>query len=180
MLPSLTEEQRLLKESLERFRQLDYPFDKRKVLLAKLGATDDPVWAKFAELGWLAATLPEEHGGLGGSNADLALMMEQFGRGLVTSPFVPCVVLGGTALRLSGSEAQKSEVLAGIAEGRTKLALAYLEPQGQPDPAIVAARARRDGDDFVISGHKVAVLYGSVADYLLVTARTSGEVDDRR
>ena len=89
MLPTLTEEQRLLKESLERFRQQDYTFEKRKGLLAKLGAKDDPVWAQFAELGWLAATLPEEHGGLGGSHADLALLMEQFGRGLVTSPFVP-------------------------------------------------------------------------------------------
>ncbi|HSE73495.1 MAG TPA: acyl-CoA dehydrogenase family protein, partial [Dongiaceae bacterium] len=80
MLPTLTDEQRLLKESLERFRQQDCAFEKRKALLAKLGAKDDPVWAQFAELGWLAATLPEDCGGLGGSNADLALLMEQFGR----------------------------------------------------------------------------------------------------
>ena len=56
MLPTLTEEQRLLKESLERFRQQDYAFEKRKGLLTKLGSTDDPIWAQFAELGWLAAT----------------------------------------------------------------------------------------------------------------------------
>src|ERR1043166_1108801 len=98
MLPTLTEEQRLLKESLERFRQQGYAFEKRKALLAKLGAPDDPVWTQFAELGWLAATLPENCGGLGGSSGDLALLMEQFGRGLVTSPFVPTIVLGTTAL----------------------------------------------------------------------------------
>jgi alkylation response protein AidB-like acyl-CoA dehydrogenase len=180
MLPSLTDEQRLLKESLERFRQQDYAFEKRKVPLAKLGAADDPVWAQFAELGWLAATLPEEHGGLGGSNADLALLMEQFGRGLVTSPFVPTVVLGGTILRLAGSEAQKSAILPGLAEGTTKLALAYLEPPAQPDPALVATRARREGDGFVISGEKLAVLYGNVANHVLVSARTSGESGDRQ
>jgi alkylation response protein AidB-like acyl-CoA dehydrogenase len=179
MLPSLTEEQRLLKESVERFRQQGYAFEKRKTFLAKLGAKDDPIWAQFAELGWLAATLPEEHGGLGGSNADLALLMEQFGRGLVTSPFVPTIVLGATALRLAGTDAQKSAILAGVAEGRTKLALAYLEPPAQPDPAIVATRARRDGDEFIITGEKVAVLYGNVADHLLVSARTSGDVPDR-
>ncbi len=179
MLPSLTEEQRLLKESLERFRQQDCAFDKRKGFLAKLGRRDDPTWVQFAGLGWLAATLPEEHGGLGGTNADLALLMDQFGRGLVTSPFVPTIVLGGTALRIAGTEAQKSEILPGIAEGRTKLAFAYLEPPGQPDPSIVAARAQRDGDNFVITGHKVAVLYGNVADYLLVSARTSGDTGDR-
>ena len=178
MLPNLTDEQRLLKESLERFRQQDCAFEKRKALLARLGAADDPVWAQLAELGWLAATLPEEHGGLGGSHADLALLMEQFGRGLVTSPFVPTVVLGGTILRLAGSAAQQSTILPAVAEGTTRLALAYLEPPGHPDPACVATRARREGDGFVISGEKLAVLYGNVADHLLVSARTSGEVGD--
>ena len=180
MLPTFTDEQRLLKESLERFRQQDYAFDKRKGLLAKLGAQDDPVWATFAELGWLAATLPEAYGGLGGTHADLALLMEQFGRGLVTSPFVPSIVLGGTTLRLAGSEAQKSTLLPGLAEGSIKLALAYLEPPAQPDPAFVVTRARRDGDEFVISGEKVAVLYGNVASHLIVSARTSAEAGDRQ
>jgi alkylation response protein AidB-like acyl-CoA dehydrogenase len=180
MLPTLTEEQRLLKESVERFRQQDYAFEKRKGLLAKLGAKDDPIWAQFAELGWLAATLPEDHGGLGGSNADLALLMEQFGRGLVTTPFVPSIVLGATVLRLAGTDAQKSAILPGVAEGRIKLALAYLEPPAQPDPTIVATRARRDGDEFIITGDKVAVLYGNVADHLLVSARTSGGIGDRQ
>jgi alkylation response protein AidB-like acyl-CoA dehydrogenase len=180
MLPAFTEEQRLLKESLERFRQQDYAFEKRKGLLAKLGANDDPVWAQFAELGWLAATLPEAHGGLGGSRADLALMMEQFGRGLVTSPFVSTVVVGATALRLAASEAQKSEILPGIAEGRIRLALAYLETPGQLDPSIVATRARSEGDGFVVSGSKIAALYANVADHLLVSARMFGQVGDRQ
>jgi alkylation response protein AidB-like acyl-CoA dehydrogenase len=180
MLPTLTEEQRLLKESLERFRQQDYAFEKRKGLLTKLGTPDDPVWAQFAELGWLAATLPEEHGGLGGSHADLALLMEQFGRGLVTSPFVPTIVVGATALRLAGSEAQKSEILPGIAEGRTRLALAYLEAAGQVDPSIVATRARSDGDGFIITGHKIAALYANIADHLLVSARTFGQPGDHQ
>ncbi len=180
MLPAYTDEQRLLKESLERFRQQDYAFEKRRGLLARLGANDDLVWAQFAELGWLAATLPEQYGGLGGTHADLALLMEQFGRGLVTSPFVPTVVVGATALRLAGSEAQKSEILPRIAEGRTRLALAYLEAPGQLDPSIVATRARTHGDDFIISGHKIAALYANVADHLLVSARTFGQVGERQ
>ncbi|HKP26126.1 MAG TPA: acyl-CoA dehydrogenase family protein [Dongiaceae bacterium] len=180
MLPTCTDEQRLLKESLERFRQQGYAFEKRKSLLAKLGAKDDPVWAQFAELGWLAATLPEEHGGLGGTHADLALMMEQFGRGLVTTPFVPTIVVGATALRVAGSEAQKSEILPGVAEGRTKLALAYLEAPGQLDPAIVATRARSEGDGFILSGSKIAALYGNVADHVLVSARMFGQVGDHQ
>jgi alkylation response protein AidB-like acyl-CoA dehydrogenase len=180
MLPAFTDEQRLLKESLERFRQQDYAFEKRKRLLARLGSDDDPVWAQFTELGWLAATLPEAHGGLGGTHTDLAIMMEQFGRGLVTSPFVPTVVVVATALRLAGSERQKSEILPGIAEGGTKLSLAYLEAPGQLDPSVVTVRARSDGDGFSITGSKIAALYANVADYLLVSARMFGQVGDHQ
>lgn len=174
MFANLTEEQRLLQESLERFRQLDYTFEKRRAHLAKLGAQDDPAWAMLAEMGWLAATLPEEHGGLGGSNADLALLMEQFGRALLVSAFVPSVVLGGTILRRAGTAAQRAAHLPAIAEGREKLALAYLESTGQHAPGVVTTRAARDGGDFVIDGAKTAVLYGNCADHLLITARTSG------
>ncbi len=178
MFANLTEEQRLLRESLERFRQQDYTFEKRRAQLPKLGAKDDPVWAMLAEMGWLAATLPEEHGGLGGLSADLAILMEQFGRALLVSPFVPSIVLGGTALRLAGSPAQQAEHMPAIAEGREKLAFAYLEASGQHQPKQVATRAVRDGGDFVIDGEKVAVLYGNLADHVLVSARTTGAEAD--
>ncbi len=173
MFASLTEEQRLLTESLERFRQQDYTFEKRRAQLKNLGAVDDPVWSMLAEMGWLAATLPEEHGGLGGSGIDLAILMEQFGRGLLTSAFVPSVVLGGTVLRLGGSAEQQARHLPALAEGREKLALAYLEESGQHDPAQVMTGATRDGADYVIEGFKSAVLFGHLADNLLVSARTA-------
>jgi alkylation response protein AidB-like acyl-CoA dehydrogenase len=126
----------------------------------------------LAEMGWLAATLPEEHGGLGGTGTDLAILMEQFGRSLLTSAFLPSVVLGGTALRLSGTPRQQAAHLPALAEGREKLALAYLESSGQHDPAQVETRATRDGADYVIEGRKSAVLFGHLADHLLVSAQT--------
>jgi alkylation response protein AidB-like acyl-CoA dehydrogenase len=173
MFASLTEEQRLLTESLERFRQQDYTFEKRRAQLKKLGAADDPAWSMLAEMGWLAAILPEEHGGLGGSGIDLAILMEQFGRGLLTSAFVPSVVLGSTALRSGGTPQQQAAYLPALAEGREKLALAYLEESGQHDPARVDTRAVRDGADYVINGRKSAVLFGHLADHLLVSAQTA-------
>jgi alkylation response protein AidB-like acyl-CoA dehydrogenase len=173
MFASLTEEQRLLTESLERFRQQDYTFEKRRAQLKKLGAADDPAWSMLAEMGWLAATLPEEHGGLGGSGVDLAILMEQFGRGLLASAFVPSVVLGGAALRIGGSAQQQAAHLPALAEGREKLALAYLEESGQHDPVQVETRATRDGADYVIDGRKSVVLFGNLADHLLVSARTA-------
>lgn len=173
MFASLTEEQRLLTESLERFRQQDYTFEKRRAHLKKLGAADDPAWSMLAEMGWLAATLPEAHGGLGGSAIDLGILMEQFGRALLTSAFVPSVVLGGAALRVGGSPEQQAAHLPALAEGREKLALSYLENTGQHDPAQVETHAARDGADYVIEGRKVAVLFGHLADHLLVSARTA-------
>ena len=176
MFASITEEQRLLTESLERFRQQDYTFEKRRAHLQKLGAADDPAWSLLAEMGWLAATLPEEHGGLGGTGIDLAILMEQFGRGLLASAFVPSVVLGGTALRIGGSTAQQAAHLPALAEGREKLALAYLENTGQHDPAHVETHATRDGGDYVIEGRKSAVLSGNLADHLLISARTAAGI----
>ncbi len=173
MFASLTEEQRLLTESLERFRQQDYTFEKRRAQLKKLGDVDDPAWSRLAEMGWLAATLPEEHGGLGGSGIDLAILMEQFGRALLTSAFVPSVVLGGTVLRIGGSAQQQARHLPALAEGREKLALAYLEGSGQHEPAQVETHATRDGTDYVIQGRKSAVLFGDLADHLLVSARSA-------
>jgi alkylation response protein AidB-like acyl-CoA dehydrogenase len=178
MFATLTEEQRLLQESLERFRQQDYTFESRRAQLAKLGAADDPVWTMMAELGWLAATLPEDHGGLGWSSAELAILMEQFGRALLVSAFVPSVLLGGTALRLAGSAAQKATYLPGLADGSAKVAFAYLEANGQHQPSRVTTRAKRDGGDYVLDGVKIAVLYGNLADHVLVTARTSGGEGD--
>ncbi|HWA48011.1 MAG TPA: acyl-CoA dehydrogenase family protein [Dongiaceae bacterium] len=176
MFVSLTEEQRLLIESLERFRQQDYTFEKRRAHLKKLGAADDPAWSMLTEMGWLAATLPEEHGGLGGKGVDLGILMEQFGRALLTSAFVPSVVLGATALRAGGSSEQQAAYLPALAEGREKLALAYLENTGQHDPARVETRATRDGANYVIEGRKVAVLFGHLADHLLVSARTAQDL----
>jgi alkylation response protein AidB-like acyl-CoA dehydrogenase len=173
MFTSLTEEQRLLTESLERFRQQDYTFEKRRQHLKKLGGPDDPAWSMLTEMGWLAATLPEAHGGLGGSGTDLAILMEQFGRALMVSAFVPSVALGATALRIGGSTEQQAKHLPALAEGREKLALAYLEESGQHDPAQVETRAVRDGAEYVIDGRKSAVLFGSLADHLLVSARTA-------
>lgn len=174
MFANLTEEQRLLRESLERFRQQDFTFEQRRTQIARLGAADDRTWSMLAEMGWLAATLPEAQGGLGGTATDLGILMEQFGRGLVTSPFVSSVVVGATALRAAGDERQLAETLPALGEGRTKLSLGYLEAGAQHNPARVATRAVRDGEDYLLSGTKLAVLYGNCADHLLVSARTGG------
>ena len=76
----------MLQESVDRFVDREYDFEHRRELVASPEGFSRDHWATFAELGWLAAAFPEEAGGLSGSSADVAVLMEGFGRGLVVEP----------------------------------------------------------------------------------------------
>ena len=133
---------------------------------------------RFAELGWLAATLPEDYGGLGGTPVEGMLLAEQFGRGLVMSPYLATVVLGANAVLHGGSEEQKRALLPQVAEGRLKLAFAYAEPQSRYDLNDVATTARAENGGYRIDGHKGVVFHAASADRIVVSARTAGDSRD--
>src|ERR1700736_4764698 len=154
---TLTPEQLLIKDSVARFAQGAH------------AGTDK--WPQFAELGWLAVGAPDELGGFGGPLETL-LLMEQFGRGLVVSPYVAQVVLAGTILRA----AERTDLLTRVVEGEERIAVAYEEPHARYDAARVATTAVRDGDDYVLTGTKVRGLDPATADTLIVSARTGDEI----
>ncbi|MCP5183189.1 MAG: acyl-CoA dehydrogenase family protein [Pseudomonadales bacterium] len=171
---SFTEEQSLLKDSVEKFVQNDYAFDARqKVVRSEQGFSAEH-WKTFAELGWLSIPFPENVGGFGGSSVDMMLIMEQFGRGLIVEPFVATVVLAGGAIRLAGSAEQQAAWLPGIIDGSRQGALAFVEPQGRFNLADLVTTAKADGDGYVLNGCKAVVLNGPAADFLVISARTSG------
>jgi pimeloyl-CoA dehydrogenase small subunit len=175
---SLSDEQSMLKDSIERFVQNDYDFDtRRKVVALEEGFSRDN-WKQFAELGWLAVPFSEEDGGFGGGAVELMLVMEQIGRGLVVEPYLPSVVLAGRLLEHAGSAAQKETYLAGIIDGSKLGAFAFAEPQSRFNLADVAVTAKQDGDGWVLDGHKSVVLGAPSADFLVVSARTGGEQRD--
>src|SRR5229473_3776351 len=120
-----TEEQRLLRDSVDRLLADHYPFDKRRAYLAEPDGWSRALWSQYAELGLLGLPFAEEYGGFGGGPVDVMLVMEAFGRVLALEPYLATIVLGGTALRLAGSEAQKSVILSQVAEGRMTLAFAH-------------------------------------------------------
>jgi alkylation response protein AidB-like acyl-CoA dehydrogenase len=173
----LTEEQSLLKDSVARFVAERYPFDRRQKLVATLEGYSEEDWQSFAELGWLGLPLPEGTGGLGMGPQEVALLMEAFGRGLVTSPYLATVLLGAGVVAAAGSPTQQAEILPAVAEGRIKLSLAFAEDDRQ-DPAMIAARAEPDGSSYILSGVKTAVPYAAAADRILVVARTAGRPGD--
>jgi pimeloyl-CoA dehydrogenase small subunit len=177
---SFTEEQTLLRNSLSKFLSENYDFETFKKISRTEPGWSKANWKQFAELGLLAAPLPEDYGGLGGSAVETMIVMEEFGRALVVEPFASTVVVGGNFLVHGGSEAQKQEWLPKIAAGDTAIAFAFAEPQGRFNYADLTTTAKKQGSSYVLSGQKAVVLGGPWADALIVTARTSGgQRDDK-
>ena len=174
----LTDEQQLLKDSVERFIERSYPFDKRRKASKSDEGYSREHWKQFADLGWLAVGLPEDQGGFGGAR-EVAVLMEAFGRGLVTEPWLASVLLAGGTIARAGSAAQREELLAALVAGESVLAFAHGEPKSRYDIARVETTARQSGGSWALEGHKAVVLNGDSADRLVVSARTSGKARDK-
>ncbi|MGD0189389.1 MAG: acyl-CoA dehydrogenase family protein [Rhizomicrobium sp.] len=177
---SFSEEQTLLRNSVSRFLADNYGFETFKTISRTEPGWRRENWKQFADLGLLGASLPEEHGGLGGGPVETMIVMEEFGKALVVEPYVQTVVVAGNFFNLGGSAAQKGEWLPKIAAGETVIAFAFAEPQGRFNLADLTTTAKKQGGGYVINGHKAVVLGAPWADTLLVTARTAGGQRDAK
>jgi hypothetical protein len=176
---SISDEQSMLADSVARFIDNEYGFEKRLQIAAGDETFSPEVWQTFAELGWTAVLFDEQDGGLDGGPVELMLMMEQFGRGLVVEPFLATVVLAGGILKRAANRDQKERWLRRLIAGEMQAALAFAEPQGRFDVCDIATTATADGENFLLDGTKAVVLNGGAADLIVVPARTSGEHADR-
>ena len=176
---SFTEEQTLLRNTVQSLLQDKYDFETRRKVSKTAEGWRPEIWAQFAELGLLAAPFSEEMGGLGGGAIENMIIMEEFGRHLVVEPYVETVVIAGGFLRDGGSAAQQEAHIPGIIGGETVWAFAYAEPQGRYNLADLTTTAKKDGSGYTINGYKAVVLGAPWAQKLIVTARTSGGQRDR-
>jgi pimeloyl-CoA dehydrogenase small subunit len=176
---SLTDEQRLLKDSVERLLADRYGFEARQHFAAEPAGWSRALWRDYAELGLLGLPFEDRHGGFGGGPVETMIVMEAFGRALALEPFFATVVLGGGLLRLGADDAMRAALIPEIAAGDLLLAFAHAERQSRYDLADVAATARRDGGDYVLDGAKSLVIHGDCADKLIVSARLAGARSDR-
>jgi pimeloyl-CoA dehydrogenase small subunit len=174
----LTDEQRLLRDSIDRLLADHCGFAQRRTYLAQPEGFSTALWSRYAEQGLLGLPFAEEYGGFGGGAIEIMLVMEAFGRVLALEPYLATVVLGGTALRLAGSEAQKWAILPQVAEGDMTLAFAHGERQARYDLTDVLTTAKPIARGWVLDGAKSVVLHGDGADRLIVSARVAGERDD--
>ncbi|MEQ8586998.1 MAG: acyl-CoA dehydrogenase family protein [Thalassobaculaceae bacterium] len=176
---TFTDDQRQLADSIARYLDDKYGFEQRNKIRRGEEGWSREVWAEFAELGFLAFPIAEEHGGLGGSTVDLALMMEAFGRALVVEPYIATIVLGAETIARADPK-RAAEILPSVASGEHLLALAHGEPTSRYDLGRVATMATGSDDEgWVLEGSKAVVLHGDCADTLIVSARTGGRDDER-
>src|SRR5437868_4599776 len=174
----LTEEQELLRSSIQRFLREQYDFDERRKIVATDEGWSRRHWKSFAELGLCAAPFQESSGGLGGGSLATMIVMQEFGRNLVVEPYFETVVLAGGLIEDVASSEQREAFLPKIMEGEAIWALAWAEGRSRYDFNNVTTTAHRQGDKFVLSGTKAAVIGAPWADKLIVSARTSGDPRD--
>jgi alkylation response protein AidB-like acyl-CoA dehydrogenase len=146
---------------------------RRRVTAADPGF-DEKTWSRLAEMGLLGLPFAEEHGGMGAGPIEVAIVAEEIGRVLAPEPYVEAVVLAGGLVAAAGTDAQRAEVLAGIAEGTTLAAAAHAEPGTRWSPSAAAVTATQDGDSWTLTGVKEPVLNGARADVLVVSAVVGG------
>lgn len=169
---NLSEEQLMLRDGVERYIRDDYDFEQRRHQATTGEGFSREHWQQFADLGWLALTLPEDVGGLDCSFVETSLVLESFGRGMVLEPFVSSAILCARIVDRSGSDYHRHDLLPALGEGRLLLALADSEcgsrfAVGCTEDTV----ALKTGQGYQLSGVKTLVFDAPSADKLLVTAR---------
>lgn len=168
----LTDEQKMLAETVDGLLEKKYDANTRLALLRSDDGWSRDMWRQYAELGLLGLTFDEQYGGAGMGADELLVVMEAFGRALVLEPYLPTVVLGGGLVAAAGSPEQKAALLPRVAEGELLLAFGHTEPESRWSLTDVSTTATPDGSAWRLSGQKIAVVGGDSADSVVVTART--------
>jgi alkylation response protein AidB-like acyl-CoA dehydrogenase len=161
--------QRMLLEGAERFIGDHFTLEHRRGLRGGDTGLDESAWATFAELGWLALGTPEAQGGLGGTQADIAVLAAALGGRCVSQPFISTAVLGTRIL--SGTMPPRTEVLEAIIGGSARVALAHREPgERYPGTSRREVTVTPDAESLILSGQKMMVLDAPSATHLIVSA----------
>lgn len=174
-----TDEQSMLKDSIERLLAERYQFEQRRAYLTSPQGFSGELWQTYADMGLLGLPFAESDGGLGGGPVDTMIVMEAFGRSLALEPYLATVVLGGGSLRAAANAQQRESLIPLIASGELMLAFAHAEAQSRYDLADVQTTAKRDGEGWVLNGQKRFVLHGDSAQKLIASARISGGRHER-
>jgi alkylation response protein AidB-like acyl-CoA dehydrogenase len=169
----LNQDQIEIARQARRFCENETPMEYVRAMIEDERGFTKGVWSKMTEMGWTALRIPEVYGGLDMELMDLAVILEEMGRGVVPGPFFSTVLLAAEAILETGSESQKEAYLTRISEGEVIGTLALHETDGGADPGYVQMGAQSNDNGFVLEGTKLFVPDAHVADVIVCAARTS-------
>jgi len=176
---SFTSEQEEFRSVLRRFLEEKSPPTAVRRLMETEAGWDRAAWqALNQQLGLTGVHIPESYGGQGFGFVELGIVLEEMGRALLCAPYFASTALAATAILNAGTEAQKRELLAPIADGETIATLAFTEPNGRWDVTGVELTAAQSGGRFRLDGVKSVVVDGHTADLIVVLARRPGSTGE--
>jgi len=173
-----SDEQRQLREVVERYLTDQYGFERYRAIKGSDAGWDAAVWRELADLGVLGINVPAAHGGLGFGPLETLAMMGACGSSLLLEPLIDSAVIGTAVLRAFAGDAAASEMLSRMAIGQEIAVLAHFESDARFESQWVTTRARRSGEKYILDGHKGVVMQAGAANTLLVSARTAGEAGE--
>jgi alkylation response protein AidB-like acyl-CoA dehydrogenase len=169
-----SDEQKQLRDEARKFLTEKCPPKAVRAVLDGKAAYDRELWQGLAEMGFLGVAIPESYGGAGAGHLELCVIAEEMGRALAPVPFSSTVYLAAEALLIAGSEAQKQKWLPKIAKGEAIGTLALFEGKGNPSPQAIKLAASGNA----LTGVKMPVADGAIADFAVVAARTGSSGRD--
>jgi alkylation response protein AidB-like acyl-CoA dehydrogenase len=175
-----SDEQQQLHDTVDRYLNDQYTFEKFRTINATAAGWDKAVWSGLGELGVLALNVPAAQGGLGFGPLETLSVMDSCGKSLLLEPFLSSAVIATAVLRACADDPAAVDLMTRMASGAAIAVLAHYEPDSRFESQWVTSSARKSGDHYTLEGHKAVVMHAGAADSLLVSARVSGEPKDAK
>ena len=175
----LTEEEQFLKDTAKSFAEERSPITHFRSLrdMSDPMLWDKNIWDEMSKLGWPGIMIPEEFGGSNFGLSGICVVLQECAKTLTPSPLFASGVLGAYAINNYGTKEQKEKYLPLIASGELTTSVA-VDESSHHNPYDTVLIAKKNSDEYILSGKKNFVIDGTSSDLLIVLARTSGKKGD--
>ena len=175
----LTEEEQFLKDTAKSFAEERSPITHFRSLrdMSDPMLWDKNIWNEMSKLGWPGIMIPEEFGGSNFGLSGICVVLQECAKTLTPSPLFASGVLGAYAINNYGTKEQKEKYLPLIASGELTTSVA-VDESSHHNPYDTVLIAKKNSDEYILSGKKNFVIDGTSSDLLIVLARTSGKKGD--
>ena len=165
-------DQMQLKDIARKFLEKEESVKRARTVLEGEESYDEDLWSQVVEMGFTATAIPEEYGGLGLGYLELCVIAEELGRSLAPTPFSSSVYLATESILQFGADSTKQAYLPSLANGEKIGTFAHTESGTSPTEANISC----DFKDGSLTGSKIAVTDGDIADIYIVSARSGSEI----